>query len=116
MPTILVCGDRDWKDIEPIRKFLRQYDPKDTTVLHGDTTEVDRLAGIVADVLGMTVRAFPAKWDLDRRAAPLRSREIIVEGKPDLVVAFHPDIERSRNTKNLINQATARSIETIVVR
>ena len=37
------------------------------------------------------------------------------EGQPDKVYAFHPDITKSKGTKNMVEQASKRGIEVIVV-
>ena len=37
------------------------------------------------------------------------------EGNPDLILAFHNDIENSKGTKNMVMQAKKRGIKTIVI-
>ena len=35
---------------------------------------------------------------------------MLVEGKPDIVVAFHNEIENSKGTKNMVNQALKKGL------
>ena len=99
---ILVCGDRNWNDAIPINNALLQYDAKVDIIIHGGARGADSIAGYVAKQLGFQVRVFPANWDLYGRAAgPIRNRQMLNE-KPDLVLAFHSDIERSKGTKNMV--------------
>ena len=42
---------------------------------------------------------------LARAAGPIRNQRMLVEGKPDLVIAFHDDLESSRGTKDMIKRS-----------
>ena len=44
-----------------------------------------------------------------------RNTQMLVEGEPSLVVAFHSNIAKSKGTKNMIKQAKDAGIETILV-
>ncbi len=56
---------------------------------------------------------FKADWLKEGRAAgPIRNKKMLVEGKPDLVVAFHNDIDASKGTKNMLKQAQKAGIAT----
>lgn len=112
---VLICGDRNWTDKEAIRRVLSSYGP-DTVVIHGDNGKVDsktgnvlkgadKIAGEVAKDLGFKVIAVAPKWDRYGRAAgPMRNREMF-ELKPDIVIAFHRDITKSKGTKDMITAA-----------
>lgn len=58
----------------------------------------------------LKVEPYPADWSIGRAAGPIRNKRMIVEGKPDLVVAFHDSLETSRRTRNMINQAISAGI------
>lgn len=105
---ILVCGDRDWDDIEAIVRELSKFPAESSTVvIHGAQRGADTIAGVVAEELGMTVIAFPADWNLyGRFAGPIRNKQMLVEGQPDVVFAFHHDLTKSRGTKNMVKQAS----------
>ena len=105
MTRILICGDRNWKDVETIENFVKSLPPK-TVIIHGDCRGADSIADKAAKEHGLTVETFSAKWEKYGRAAgPIRNRRMIIEGKPDRVVAFHDDLSKSKGTANMIKQA-----------
>ncbi len=110
---ILVCGDRNFKDILRIKRFLSQYPPS-TVVIEGEARGADKLARSAAGQLGLFVEQYPALWSQYGRAAgPIRNQQMLKEGKPDLVVWFHDDIENSKGTKNMIKIARKAGIEVV---
>jgi len=108
---VLICGDRNWTDWKAIEDFIKPL-PKDTTIIHGNCRGADKMAGYVAEKkYGLEVISFPANWEKYGRAAgPIRNKQMIVEGKPDLVVAFHNNILKSRGTKDMVTQARRHGI------
>lgn len=59
---------------------------------------------------------FPADWRrLGRQAGYVRNRQMLEEGRPNLVVCFSRDIENSNGTKMMRNIAKAAQVETYVV-
>jgi len=75
-------------------------------IIHGDCRGADRLAGQAAEQLGLTVRAYPAQWDSHGRAAgPIRNQQMIDEEHPDLVIAFHDDLTKSKGTRDMLQRA-----------
>ena len=88
-----------------IESTLKEY-PNGIIVIHGDCRGADKMAGVVAEKLGMEVIPFPAKWEKHGRSAgPIRNQQMLDEGKPDKVIAFHQDIDNSKGTKNMIKIA-----------
>lgn len=111
---ILVCGDRNWSKKEVIRRELEKF-PKETTVIHGAARGADTLGGIVARELGFSVEEYPANWEKYGKAAgPIRNRQML-ETKPDLVLAFHHDLNKSKGTKHMLKIAKEAGIEVKVV-
>lgn len=107
---VLVCGDRNWTDRDKIRNLLITF-PKDTIIIEGEAKGADTIARDVAISLGLSVLPFPADWNLYGRAAgPIRNKQMLTEGQPDQVHAFHSDITSSRGTRNMVNQARAKGI------
>ena len=103
---ILVCGDRNYNDVDTIYDTLQQYD-KDTIIIHGNCKGADKIAGNVARKLGMSVIEFPAQWSKYGKAAgPIRNKQMLEDGCPTLVLAFHKNINTSKGTKNMITQST----------
>ena len=107
---VLICGDRNWTDSESIFRELIKF-PKDTTVIEGEARGADTLGRIEAEKLGFEVLKFPAKWkEYGRAAGSIRNRQMLDEGRPDRVLAFHHDIGASKGTANMVRQARDRGI------
>ena len=123
---ILVCGDRNWKNKELIKDELITASgighpgtptpsPKDILVIEGDARGADKLAGEVAKELGFRVAVFPAQWErFGKMAGPLRNIEMLDE-KPDLVLAFHNDLSKSKGTAHTVKNAQKRGIKVKVI-
>lgn len=114
---VLVCGDRNWVDSvrDPWGIVMRELSrfPQGTVVIHGDCRGADKIAGHTAKTLGFDVLAFPADWNTHGRAAgPIRNRQMLKEGKPDMVLAFHTNIATSKGTRDMLKAAEGAGIET----
>lgn len=108
---VLVCGDRHWTDRDSIRARLSRL-PTGTIIIEGEAPGADTLAREVAEELGLEVRRFPAQWDRYGRAAgPVRNRRMLEE-QPDLVIAFHHDLSKSRGTANMVQLAARAGVTT----
>ena len=111
---VLICGDRNWTDVKAIEDYVRTL-PKDTVVIEGEASGADSIARRVAEKYGLKVVAYVAQWTTYGRAAgPIRNRQMLEEGKPDIVVAFHNNIESSKGTKNCLRQAEALGIKIMI--
>ena len=59
----------------------------------------------------MEVLSFPAKWRQHGRAAgPIRNQQMLDEGLPTHVYAFHDHLDKSRGTRDMIDRAQACNI------
>jgi SLOG family YspA-like protein len=115
--VILCCGDRNWTNAETILTALSRFANQEITVIHGNASGADRMSALIASKLGFKVIAFTPDWNLyGRSAGPIRNRKMLVEGKPDLVLAFHNDLEKSKGTKNMVNQARRKGVKVEVIR
>lgn len=113
---VLVCGDRDWSDRELIFSTLQElWAEEPFLVIAGGCRGADTIAEEWAQVSGCECRVFKADWSLGRRAGPIRNARML-EQEPDLVVAFHDDLERSRGTRNMVKKAQAAGVPVLVVR
>jgi hypothetical protein len=113
MSRVLVCGDRNWSD----RKFLQDYLDKINidTLIQGDCSGADIMAKEYAGEKKITCLSFPAQWKkYGNRAGPIRNALMLEEGKPDLVVAFHDDIDNSKGTKDMKNKAKKAGLPVII--
>ena len=106
---VLVCGDRYWSDADLILARLAQFNPGDV-VIHGGANGADTIAGMCAQKLGHNVEVFRADWNTYGRAAgPIRNR-VMLDTKPDLVIAFHDCIAASKGTRDCTTEAKKRGI------
>jgi hypothetical protein len=113
---VLICGSRDWglsDDIDQARaedtviRMLIKAFGKHVEIIHGDAPGADTLAGVHGEDRGLRVYAYPAKWtELGKRAGHVRNAQMLKEGRPDLVVAFHNYLySDSKGTKDMIRKA-----------
>lgn len=105
---ILVCGDRAWSSELIIKEYLEYLKPD--LVIEGECRGADRIARKVAEELGIPVEQHPANWSLYGRAAgSIRNREML-DLNPDLVLAFHFNIQSSTGTADCLTEAERRGI------
>jgi len=117
---VLICGDRNWKRMDIIERELKKL-PADTLIIHGAARGADTLAKFVAERIGLKVindgKGFPAKWKIyGRGAGPIRNQQMIDEGKPDMVLAFHENINESRGTGDMVNRARGVGIKVEIIK
>lgn len=127
---LLICGDRHWEDFHII-----------TTTLHGflsdAATNFDKLVIIEGCAKGADSIAchwydgrdrrprhelvkhehYPADWETHGKpAGPIRNRQMLGVGKPDIVVAFHDDLDNSKGTKDMVDIAKAAKVPVYVIK
>ena len=99
---ILVCGHREFNDVPLLEGILDDLKP--TTIIEGEARGADTLSRLYGERRGIPVLRFPADWNKYGNAAgPIRNKQMLTEGKPDLVVAFLS--KDSKGTKDMIKQA-----------
>jgi len=112
---VLICGDRNWSNFKVIEDFILTL-PKDTVIIEGDCRGADKISGFLARKYGHEVIPFPAHWETyGLKAGPIRNQQMIDEGKPDLVVAFHNDLKNSKGTKDMVNKAISFGIQVKII-
>lgn len=114
---VLVTGDRNWTNQEYIYNALAKVNAQmtQTVVIHGCARGADSLAGIAAKQLGMQVIEFPAQWGIYHRAAgPIRNQQMLVEGKPDICLAFHPNLAESKGTADMVRRCRKANIPVVL--
>ena len=113
--TVLVCGSRNWTNIEDIYNALYGM-PKDTVIVNGACRGADNISKYVAQALHLECREYPANWDLHGKAAgPIRNQEMLNKEKPHLVIAFHPNIKKSKGTRDMCKRAKTQNIPVILI-
>lgn len=117
---VVVCGSRDWADAKSIRERLSQL-PKFSTVIQGECRGADLLAKEAAQKLGYDVIGIPANWaGRGAAAGPYRNRLMLnlleLMSGEKLVIAFHDDPEKSKGTKDCVNEAKRRGLRVEIIR
>ncbi len=113
---VIICGDRNWTDEDTIDEYILTLPPK-STIIHGNCRGADKIAAKLGKIRGHRVIPMFAEWNKYRwGAGPIRNTRMLEEGKPDLVVAFHDDLSRSKGTADMLRQAEARGVPTEVRR
>lgn len=109
---VLVCGGRDFDDPFLLAARLAELGPF-SMLIHGDARGADTLADNWARYMGVPVIRFPADWRKHGAyAGPIRNRQMLVEGKPDLVVAF----PGGKGTANMVALAREACVEVVEVK
>jgi hypothetical protein len=124
---VLICGGRDFTDWTFFRDKLHEIAearfPRtppddygnylyDVTVIAGGADGVDNLAASWAAVEWTAYKEFPADWKrYGKRAGYLRNKQMLDEGKPDLVIAF----PGGKGTAMMVRIAKAAGVEVIEI-
>ena len=112
---ILVCGDRNWRNVELVFKVLNEYWP--SVVIMGGARGADAIAGRWALEHEMKLEVFPAEWSIyGRGAGPVRNQRMLDEGRPDMVLAFHNDLKNSKGTRDMVNRSHRVGLPVRIVR
>lgn len=99
--------------VVPIRERLAAF-AAGTEIVVGGARGADELASEVASALGFAVEVYHADWRrFGRRAGPIRNARMLIEGKPDLVLAFNLG---TPGTEDMMRQARQAGLEVIEVR
>lgn len=124
---VLVCGDRDWTKRHVVDLVLgglyalHHKNPDPLVVIDGGARGADTLAcewaqGAVAYDASVGHEHYPAKWDEHGKAAgPIRNQQMLDEGKPDVVFAFHDDLAASKGTADMVRRAKKAGVPVYVV-
>jgi hypothetical protein len=112
------CGDRYWKttaaqDIVEHRMLqLRDWCKQHYHILcvvEGKAPGIDTISGFIANLRGIDYIEVPALWT--SRGKPAGSaRNRLMGSISDRVVAFHPNFNDSKGTKNMIEYARKNEI------
>lgn len=111
---VLVCGGRNFCDPfgtfeVSLERFKDQYGFD--LLIEGGAPGTDRLARLWAKKRGIPIQTYRPNWKTHGRAAgPIRNKQMLVEGKPDVVIAF----PGGRGTADMVHQAQAAGVPVIV--
>lgn len=97
---VLVCGGRDYLNQKKVSEVLSDIGP--TSIIHGNASGADALADSWARANEVPVQPFPADWgSYGKKAGYFRNKQMLDEGKPDMVVAF----PGGKGTSNMVKLA-----------
>jgi hypothetical protein len=127
---VLVCGSRDYSATKPIEIYLTGLKVEygdDLVVIEGGAKGADSIAADWCKrngfVKGENWLQFPITeedWGKRGKAAGvIRNKQMLDEGKPDLVLAFKDDFDwflGSGGTENMVLQATKANVPAYVMR
>lgn len=120
----LICGSRDWTRSAVIETYLNGLKVElgpELVIIEGDAPGADKIAGDWAkrNLLEKNHLCFPADWKKHGRAAgAIRNKQMLDEGKPDVVVAFKDEFDfflQKGGTENMIEQANNAGIPCYVM-
>jgi hypothetical protein len=115
---ILVCGDREWNNREAIKRELLKILEVDTIdcVIEGEARGADIIARDICEKeLNIMVYKYPANWaKFGKPAGVLRNIQMLKRGQPQLVLAFHPDITKSKGTAHMIKIAKEANVPVLL--
>lgn len=118
---VLVCGDRDLKQTD--HTWHNLFFSLDwllfagmTHLANGGERGADRVArywyASTGGVDKVDYQEWKANWNLFGSAAgPIRNGRMLKEFQPDLVVAAHEDLNRSKGTRDMLMQATHAGVQ-----
>lgn len=105
---VLVCGSRFYKDRERVYHVLDAYHAKigsDMFLIAGGAKGADEIAREWAVSRKVDHMILYAKWHIfGNGAGPIRNRRM-AKKKPRLVLAFHPNLDESIGTADMIKVA-----------
>ncbi len=113
-PKVLVCGGRDFDDRAAVYATLDRLhaDRPFGAMIAGGARGADTLAVEWAQNRGVPFDVYMADWEgLGRKAGPIRNQRMLVEGKPDLVLAF----PGGKGTAGMVTLARNAGVDVIMV-
>ena len=109
--VILISGDRNWNQLTLFRAAMDKWVAKHgmpEIIIEGCARGADSFAEQWALENGVLLRHFPAQWNtLGRSAGPLRNIQMLKEGQPEAVIAFHHNLAQSKGTAHMVRIARA---------
>lgn len=137
MRVVLVCGDREWEDTEKIYEVLRKEHKARpiTYLIEGGAEGVDVWSKHAAKRLGIQTIECDALWGYyGRKAGPIRNQVQLdialaltsstgkgwaadkAEDFELQVLAFHPNIKKSKGTADMVKRAKKAGIDVRVIK
>ena len=105
---VLVCGGRNYSDACRVGVVLDELTIE--LIIQGGAGGADALAKEYAITNQVQVQEFKADWNANGRAAgPIRNSKMLIEGKPDVVLAF----PGGRGTADMVVKAKRAGVQVL---
>jgi hypothetical protein len=109
---VLMCGARDWDDMQKIenvitsfKAYVQQRSPTaELVIICGGAPGADTMARLAATKLDVHTAEVNALWGTRHRSAGPQRNSIMLSLNPEVCVAFHHDISKSKGTKDMTRQ------------
>ncbi|AZQ67971.1 DUF2493 domain-containing protein [Silicimonas algicola] len=86
---IQICGGRDYNNWDRVQEVMAPFRDRDVFIIQGGARGADFLGKVWAVLYAAGHREFRAAWKTQGRSAGARrNTEMLVVGKPTLVIAF----------------------------
>lgn len=107
---VLVCGGRDYQNVTRMWDVLDKLPKENLVIIQGGAQGADALAKIWARNHEVECEEFPADWDrYGKRAGYIRNTKMLIEGKPDIVLAF----KGGKGTDMMVKLSVAANVQTL---
>jgi hypothetical protein len=119
---VLMFGDRDWTNSAAVRrelrKLIRRHGTQRLLIIEGECPYggADLIARVEAERANVHVARIHALWQTRYRGAGPQRNTIMRLLEPDEGIGFHPDISKSKGTKNMAKQLDDAGIPYRIVR
>lgn len=117
MVKVLICGSRHYDNYDKVKETVKSLvdEHGKIIIIEGGAKGADTLAKNAAIELGIEYREYKADWKRYGRAAgPKRNQLMLDTENPDLVIAFHEDLESGKGTKDMLKRAEKEGVKTII--
>lgn len=119
MIKVIVCGGRDFKNMEMLsyhlNLYLQNYDFGDIEIVSGTADGADRLGEQWAADKGVKVKRFPADWDRFGKSAGYKRNVEMVNYATHCIAFWNGKVSGS-GTKHTINIAREKGLPLKIVR
>jgi hypothetical protein len=123
---VLICGDRHYKNFQAILETIQTLRELSygLAVIEGECPYggADLIAKHATLMLtaageqGYSLLPFPANFkELGPKAGPIRNSQMLSEGRPHLVLAFHDQLDNSRGTRDMVLKALKKKVPVLLL-
>ena len=116
-----MTGSRDWNDEIMIENIFSKIE-KPCLLIHGNCIGADKLCEKVGKKYNFDMEVHNPEWNkYGKYAGPKRNKDMIesfinhTNCKNKIMYAFHDSIEKSKGTKNCVQEAKKNNIDTIII-